>query len=69
VGDLTHGLLATALAVKLHAELRRPDQARHQLYGALDLLAALDAALPHELPDPLNAPAPAVPVNTEESHP
>lgn len=62
VGDLTHGLLATALTVKLHAELRRPDLARHQLHRALDLLAALDDRLPHELSDPLDAPAPAVPV-------
>lgn len=54
VGDLTHGLLATALTVKLHAELRRPDLARHQLHRALDLLAALDDRLPHHPP-----PAPA----------
>lgn len=55
VADLTHDLLAAALTVKLQAELKRPEQARHQLERALDLLAALDAALPHDQPAPLES--------------
>lgn len=54
VQDTALALVGAALAVKLHAELRRPDLARLQLDRALDLLADLDNRLPHHPP-----PAPA----------
>lgn len=63
VGNLTHGLLAAALSVKLNAEQGRPGRARAELYRALSLLAELDDRLPHELLDPLVAPAPRGPID------
>jgi hypothetical protein len=66
VGDLSHDLLATALTVKLHAEQGQPDLARHQMYRALDVLAALDDRLP-ELLDPPPAPAGSGPVRNRRS--
>lgn len=62
VPDTALQLVGAALAVKLHAELGRPARARTELHRCLDLLADLDDRLPPELHDPLDAPAPAVPV-------
>jgi hypothetical protein len=66
VGSLALDLLAAALTVKLRAEQGRPDLARHQMYRALDVLAALDDRLP-ELLDPPPAPAGSGPVQNRRS--
>lgn len=52
VQDTALQLVGAALAVKLHAELRRPDLARTGLDRCLDLLAQLDDRLPHHPPAP-----------------
>lgn len=61
VAEVALALVGSALSVRLHAQLGRPARARAELHHALDLLADLDDRLPHELHDPLDAPAPAVP--------
>lgn len=65
VTEVALSLVGCALAVKLHAQLGQPDRARAEMHRALDLLAVLEDRLPHEQLDPLDAPAPAVPVRQE----
>lgn len=62
---LSHDLLAEVLSLRVCLGLGRPDDARRHLERAFLELAALDAAMPHELPA---APA-AGPRQMKESHP
>lgn len=64
--DTALQLVGAVLAVRLHAELSRPDLARAGLNRCLDLLADLDDALPHHPPPAL---AGAGPRHIEESRP
>lgn len=61
MADVALALVGHGLAMRLHVQLGRPARARAELGHALDALCDLNSRLPHELHDPLDAPAPAVP--------
>jgi hypothetical protein len=61
IAGLSHDLLDSVLAARVCIGLGRPVDARRYLELAFLELVELDDRLPHELHDPLNAPAPAVP--------